>query len=305
LRPAPRRCSIPAGPDGREDAITGSKWLEREHDSGGARIHYWRTGGEGKPPLVLVHGFSDSGPCWGPVARELEDEFDVVMPDMVGHGLSSRAAEAARIDMAEDLASLIRSLRLDRPVVIGHSMGAMVSSQAVARYPDLARALVLEDPPWFTPASLPAEPGGGDPPIVAWAKTLRSAGMDELLSGYRRDHPDWPDELVRAMCEAKKRLDQGIIDELGRSLQAERSSWESVLASIRCPLLLIAGDPSLGAIVGPEALERVRAIKPEAEIAPVPGVGHLIRFDAPDAFMRALGPFLAKQAGSGRGGTAR
>jgi N-formylmaleamate deformylase len=276
----------------------GYEWREGELDSGGARIHYWRTGGEGKRPLVLAHGFSDNGLCWGPVARELEDEYDVVMPDMVGHGLSSRAAESSRIDMAEDLASLIRSLRLDRPVVVGHSMGAMASSQAVARYPDLARALVLEDPPWFMPGSLPEGPsdGGGDSPIVAWARTLRSASLDELLAGYRRDHPAWPDELVRAMCDAKKQLDQGIIDKLGLSLQAGGTSWGSVLASIARPLLIFTGDPSLGAIVGPEALARIREIKPGAEIAPVAGVGHLIRFEALGAFMRALRSFLARQA---------
>lgn len=273
-------------------------WREGEHDSGGARIHYWRTGGAGKRPLVLVHGFSDNGLCWGPVARELEAEYDVVMPDMVGHGLSSRAADSSRIDMAEDLASLIRGLRLDRPVVVGHSMGAMASSQAVARYPDLARALVLEDPPWFTPGTLPWGPGGGggDPPIVAWAKTLRDARLDELLAGYRRDHPAWPDELVRAMCDAKKQLDQGIIDSLGLSLQEGGTSWGPALASIARPLLIVTGDPALGAIVGPEALARIREIKPEAEIAPVEGVGHLIRFEAPGAFMRALRPFLARQA---------
>jgi N-formylmaleamate deformylase len=273
-------------------------WREGEHDSGGARIHYWRTGGEGKRSLVLAHGFSDNGLCWGPAARELEAEYDVVMPDMVGHGLSSRAAESSRIDMAEDLASLVRALRLDRPVLVGHSMGAMACAQAVARYPDLARALVLEDPPWFMPGFFPSGPGGagGDSPIVAWAKTLRLASLDELLAGYRRDNPAWPDELVRAMCDAKKQLDQGIIDELGRKLQAGGSSWEPTLAAISRPLLIFTGESSLGAIVGPYTIARIREIKPEAEIAPVAGVGHLIRFEAPEAFMRALRPFLAASA---------
>jgi N-formylmaleamate deformylase len=274
----------------------GYDWPEGEHEAGGTRIHYRRTGDGGKRPLVLVHGFSDDGLCWGPVARELEAEYDVVMPDMVGHGLSSRAAELGRIDMAEDLASLIRALRLDRPVVVGHSMGAMVSAQAVARHPELARAVVLEDPPWFTPGTFPEGPEGGEPPITAWAKTLRLATMDELLAGYRRDHPSWPDELVRAMCDAKKRLDQDIIDELGRSLRASGTAWETTLAAISRPLLVVTGEAPLGAIVGPEAVRRIRELKPEAEIAPVAGVGHLIRFEAPGAFMRALRSFLSGPA---------
>jgi N-formylmaleamate deformylase len=278
----------------------GYEWPEGEHEAGGTRIHYRRTGGEGKRPLVLVHGFSDDGLCWGPVARELEAEYDVVMPDMVGHGLSSRAAGLRRIDMAEDLASLIRALRLDRPVLVGHSMGAMVSAQAVARHPGLAAALVLEDPPWFMPGAFPeaSDGAGGDPPIVAWAKTLRHTAMDELLAGYRRDHPAWPEELVVAMCDAKKRLDQDVIDRLGLSLREGGTSWEHVLAAIAAPILILTGDPSLGAIVGPWALARIREIKPEARIAPIAGVGHLIRFEALGAFMRALRPFLAELAGA-------
>lgn len=274
-----------------------SEWQEGEHDSGSARIHYWRTGGSDKPPLVLVHGFTDSGLCWTPVALELENEYDVVMPDMAGHGHSSRFSELSRLDMAEDLASLIRALGLARPAIVGHSMGAMVSAQAVSRHPDLARALALEDPPWFQP-SLSAQgvvPGdGSEAPIVSWAKTLRIASFEELLDGYRRDHPSWPDELIRAMCESKKQLDPEIIDPLGAALNDSGTAWPAILTAIKTPLLVFTGNPSLGAIVGAETLQRIRDIRPDAEIASIPNAGHLIRFDAPDAFMRNLRAFLSK-----------
>lgn len=273
-----------------------SEWQEGEHDSGSARIHYWRTGGAGKLPLVLVHGFSDSGLCWTPVARELEDEYDIVMPDMVGHGLSSRYSELKRIDMAEDLASLIKALGLGRPAIVGHSMGAMVSAQAVSRFPGLASVLALEDPPWFPPSSPPAARIAGeegDQPIIAWAKTLRFAGIDELFEGYRRDHPSWPEELTRAMCDSKKLLDPEIIDALGAVLDSSGTTWPAVLAAISLPLLIFTADPSLGAIVGPEVLARVREMRPDAQIASIAGAGHLIRFDAPEAFMRRLRDFLA------------
>jgi pimeloyl-ACP methyl ester carboxylesterase len=269
------------------------EWQQGDLDIGCARIHYRRTGGEGKRPLVLVHGFSDDGLCWAPVARELEGEYDIVMPDMLGHGLSSRWEPGIRIDMAEDLAALVSALGLERPLVAGHSMGAMVSSQAVARRPGLASALALEDPPWFMPGAVPGRVDASDAPVVAWAKTLRDRSEGGLLAEYRREHPTWPEELVRAMCSAKKRLDQGIVDELGKKLAEGGSAWPPVLAAIRCPLLLVAGDPALGAIVGPDALARVREIKPDARIELVPGAGHLIRFDAHARFVRALRSFLA------------
>jgi N-formylmaleamate deformylase len=271
-----------------------STWEQGEHDTGKARIRYRRTGGHGKPALVLVHGFSDDGLCWAPVARELEADYDIVMPDMLGHGLSSRMAPGMEIDMAGDIISLVRGLALERPVLVGHSMGAMACAQAVAREHGLACALALEDPPWFAPGPIPAgaEAGAGEPPIVAWAKTLKDRDGEELFAEYRREHPAWPQELARAMSDAKKRLDQGIIDCLAGALQAGGSSWPAVLGSIEVPLLIVTGDPSLGSIVGPETLSRLRSMRPDAEIAHVAGVGHLIRFDAPEAFLRALRHFL-------------
>lgn len=271
-----------------------SRWTQGEHDTGEARIAYRRTGGEGKPSLVLVHGFSDDGLCWAPVARELEAGYDIVMPDMVGHGLSSRWKAGAKIDMAGDILSLVRGLGLERPILVGHSMGAMACAQAAARESGLLGGLALEDPPWFAPDAPPAEAGAGDPPIVAWAKTLSGRDGEELYAEYRRDHPAWPEELARAMSDAKTRLDQGIIDALAGALQAGGRSWTGLLDSIGLPLLVVTGDPSRGAIVGAPTVSRLRSRRPDAEIAHVPGVGHLIRFDAPEAFLRALRPFLAK-----------
>lgn len=273
-----------------------SRWTQGFHETEGIRIHYWRTGGQGKRPLVLVHGFSDNGLCWTPVARELESDFDVIMPDMLGHGLSSRARPDRPIDMAAYLASLIGGLGLSRPVLAGHSMGAMISARTVAAHPGIASALALEDPPWFASGSPPGSgPGeGGTPPIIAWAKSLEAATMEELLSGYRRDHPSWPEELVRVMCESKKQLDPGIIDRLDIALRSEGSDWPSVLRLIAGPLLVITGDPSLGAIVEPGTVARIREMKPDTEVVNVGGAGHLIRFDEPRAFMDALRSFLGR-----------
>lgn len=266
--------------------------LERGvHDSDRVHINYWSCGRKDGRPIVLVHGFSDNGLCWLPVARELNDTYRIIMPDMVGHGFSSRASEVNHLDMATDLVSLIESLGLERPVIVGHSMGAMVSAQAVSRNPRLAAALVLEDPPWLSPSSPPIE-DEGETPIVAWAKTLHLRSLEELLAEYRRDHPSWPEELVVAMSEAKKQLDPGIIDELGRAFKSGVLSWPSILESISIPLLVITADPSLGAIVGPETVELIRSIKPDTKLANVQNVGHLIRFDAPATFMGILRSFL-------------
>ena len=265
-------------------------WTQNDLIVNGTRIHYTRTGGGEKPQLVLVHGFSDNGLCWTPVARALEDEYDVIMPDMRGHGLSARVEPDEQADMAADLAELIRALGLNRPIVAGHSMGANVTYQIGVRFPELARALILEDPPWWLEQPVLRAPG--ESPIVTWAKGLRNQTLEELLVAYRRDHPAWPEELLRPMCESKKQLDTTVVDTMSKRLHIERTNWLETIGSIPHPMLLVTGAPELGAIVTPQAAAKIRELNARVTLVHVPNVGHLIRFDNYPVFMNALRSFL-------------
>lgn len=270
------------------------EWFQADIELGGQTLHYYRTGAKGKPSIVLTHGFSDNGRCWIQVAKALEADWDVVMPDMPGHGLSARVRPDEDVDMAADLAGLIRALGLDKPVLCGHSMGAMVSFLTAVRYPELVRALALEDPPWWI-KPWPASGGqGNSASIVAWAKSLPSRSLESLLEGYRADHPSWPDELVRAMCEAKKQLDPAIAGLMSEKMNPIEGHWTGLLASLRCPLLVVSADPALGGIVTPAVEAKISQLYPRARIIKVLSVGHLIRFDAFGRFMEALEGFLAE-----------
>src|SRR3569833_1063642 len=104
------------------------RWNAGTCDAGGTNIHYLRTGGA-RPPLVLLHGLIGSGACWTPVARLLEADFDVVMPDARGHGKSGTPRHGYGYDdHAGDVVGLIRQLELEAPVVLGHSMGGMTAT---------------------------------------------------------------------------------------------------------------------------------------------------------------------------------
>lgn len=264
------------------------------------RLHYYRTGHGDKPALVLVHGFSDNGLCWTPTARDLEADFDVIMPDMRGHGLSERVQPGDKVDMAADVAELIHSLGLTRPIMVGHSMGAMITYQIGVRFPELVSALVLEDPPWWLspraqplPLRRPAEN-----PIAQWAKSLSNQTLDELFVQYRKEHPNWPEELLRPMCESKKQLDQTIVDIMTDRMHSQEVHWLTIIQQIAHPILLFAANPELGGIVTPDVVAKVRELNPKVRIVSFPDVGHLIRFDTYTAFMDALRAFL-KQVRTG------
>jgi len=269
------------------------QWTQTDLLVNDVKLHYYRTGSGEKRPLVLIHGFSDNGLCWALTARDLESEYDVIMPDMRGHGLSARVQPGEKVDMAADLAGLIRALGLVRPIICGHSMGAMVTYQVGVRFPELASALILEDPAWWM--SAPQAPSSGEPvdnPVVKWAKGLAHQTLDELLIGYRKDHPNWSEDLIRPLCESKKQLDPGIIDTMGNRMHAQEVDWKTTLQDITHPMLLITGNPELGAIVTPEVTAKVRTLNPKVNIVHVPDVGHLIRFDKYDVFMKSLREFL-------------
>src|SRR5688572_21913114 len=139
-------------------------WTDGYVVANGIRIHYWRTGGN-KPPLVMAHGSSDDGLCWTNLAREFQDRYDIIMFDARGHGLSDPPSPSDPPDVqVEDLAGLIRELKLDRPILMGHSMGSSAVARFAAKYPEVARAVILEDPGLVrntaapAPAATPATP---------------------------------------------------------------------------------------------------------------------------------------------------
>ena len=115
----------------------------------GTKLHYYRSGGS-KPPLVLVHGITDDGLCWSPVAEVLSAEYDVIMVDLRGHGKSDAPEEGYDlVTMATELSGLITGLGLDNPVVMGHSLGAVTAMTLAGLTPHLPLAIILEDPPAF------------------------------------------------------------------------------------------------------------------------------------------------------------
>src|SRR5689334_22302487 len=165
------------------------RWKQGDIPVNHGYLHFYRTGHGEKQPVILVHGFSDNGLCWTPVARELEKNYDVIMPDMRSHGLSARIGKEEPIDMVSDLIKLIQSLGLSHPIMVGHSMGAMIAFQAAIQYPDLARAIVLEDPPWLL--SQPGKANTSEEIMMEWARKLPSQSIQELKTINRKDHPAW------------------------------------------------------------------------------------------------------------------
>ncbi|HLZ08200.1 MAG TPA: alpha/beta hydrolase, partial [Chloroflexota bacterium] len=185
-----------------------SDWLSDDVIANGIRIHYYRTGGS-KPPLVLSHGATDDGLCWTRLAKALESDYDVIMPDARGHGLSEAPESGYNADdRAADLAGFVEALKLDRPAIGGHSMGASTSFYAVANYPGRFRSAILEDPPFRDPA---AQPGPGTDADRATRMRQQNSERktmtrEAIMAMGRAEHPSWSEEEFGPWADSKKRV---------------------------------------------------------------------------------------------------
>ena len=95
------------------------------------------------------------------------------------------------------------------------------------------------------------------------------------------------------MCESKKQLDPNVAEIMAAKMNSEDLHWTKSLGGLSCPLLVMTADPELGGIVTPEVAAKIAELAPRARIVNVPGVGHLIRYDAYGAFTAGLKDFLA------------
>ena len=263
-------------------------WTQNDLTINGVSLHYWRTGNGDKPPLVLAHGFSDNSLCWLQTALDLEAEYDIIMPDARGHGLSARVQPGEQVDMDADLASIIQALGLSRPIVGGHSMGAMVAFALGVRYPEIPRALILEDPPWFQLEQSLETDQTGEHPMAEWVETITRQTLDELIAQTRIEHPTWPEWVINTWCPAKKQLDANILF----ALSVQGTEWLENVPKLTCPTLVVTADPEKGGLVTPAIAARVQELNDRCIVAHIPGTGHHIRFEDYETYMKNLNNFL-------------
>ncbi len=268
-----------------------SSWQSDFVDTNGIRLHYTRTGGS-KPPLVLAHGITDDGLCWSPVAAALATDFDVIMVDARGHGLSDAPLEGyGPIEQADDLAGLIQGLDLKSPIVLGHSLGAVTTLVLAARHPQLPQAIALEDPPpwWDSAYAQPFAPEW-QAQMHTWITALQEQSRLALIEAQRAETPQWSDAELEPWAAAKLRFSLNFFSRLGDPAL----DWPTLLCRVKCPTLLIIGDPEAGALVTQQAAVALKEHVPQLQIAHVAGAGHSIRRYQLESYLRVVRSFLAE-----------
>lgn len=271
----------------------GSPGTQQTIEVDGRALAYTEYGGSG-PPLVLLHGIGSRGVGWWPVIDGLTPWFKVYAMDLRGHGASAKPATGYDLpDYAGDLEQVLNSLELAKPLIMGHSLGALVTLTWAAQHPERAAALVLEDPP------LRVFPDVGD----LFAEWIEMAAMpvEQVEAIYQERFPDWTAADRRRRAESITTTAPAVFTESRDRFLAQLETLEKrpVAISDRLPpTLLIYADPQLGGMVSGEEAQAFEDAVPRAIVDRVAGAGHNIHRERPREFLALAVPFLRAASGA-------
>lgn len=267
------------------------KYTEGELKIGNVRIHYYRTGGQ-KPPIILLHGATDNGLCWTRIAESLAESYDVIMPDLQGHGLSDRLGKDATFNKsAEQTVALAQALGLKKPIIMGHSMGADTAVNVAITYPSLPKAIILEDPPWGEPPASAEEAEAIRKQMEAmrgWLTGLRALPLDGIVAKSRERDPQWPEEERLPWARAKQQFDDSLFS---YPIVNERH-YSELVPRIKCPTLLIIAENGIVTAEAAANAAKLWRSKQPFKWVQIKGTTHNIRRDNFKDYKAAVFDFL-------------
>jgi pimeloyl-ACP methyl ester carboxylesterase len=272
-------------------------------------VEYGRPDNDGAPPLVLVHGLGGSHLNWDLIAPHLTPHARVVALDLPGFGRSEPGERRATVPANVEVLDRFLAAHVDRPaVLVGNSMGGMISVLEAARSPERVAGLALLDPAVPGPRrrldplvasvfAIYALPGVGE--RFLWLRRHRQTPLQRALSLLRLcgiDPDSLPPEVVDRSVELiEQRADAEAMDTAfltaARSLLrvlADPRAYRRAMAALHQPVLLVHGDRDR--LVPVDAARALARRHPEWRYVELPGIGHVPQLqDAPRVAAELLG----------------
>ena len=237
--------------------------------------------------MILLHGIGSSGMSWLPVMTNLAEDARLVIPDLRGHGQSGHPESGYMLDdYADDLERIVAHFELERPILIGHSLGGLTAVTWAKRHPDTALAIVLEDMPLS---------GGPErsPLLEEWAE-LAAMPVEEIVEHYRLNYPGWSEEDSIRRAHMLTATQQAVFLEMRRhAMTGTGIDYLAGLAAIQSPITLLHGDIDAGGLVPEEGAARFATLGPNFTAVRIPGGSHALHRDTNEAFLRETRAFLA------------
>ncbi|MFP3907707.1 MAG: alpha/beta fold hydrolase [Acidimicrobiales bacterium] len=250
-------------------------------------IHY-DVGGSG-PPIVLVHGITDSSADWGPIDERLAVDHTVVSLDLRGHGRSGDSDDYSPLGMAHDVEAVVDASGIEPPLVVGHSLGAVVATAYAAGAP--TRGVVSIDQTLRFSDSAAT--------IRQLEHQLRGSGFHAALHALFRhlDGPLVPDSLRSRLATNRDTARPEVV--LGVWELTFSTSDEDLdgLAAMVAPGVTVPHLSIFGNDPGDDYATWLTGLIPQAQVELWDGLGHYPHLVDPDRFVDRLARFETASAG--------
>lgn len=285
------------------------------------RLHYYHaTPAPGKPVIVMVHGVTDIGLCWTTLTWKLQDAFDIYMVDTRGHGLSDPFTPSDNGDtLIKDVVEFVHAMKFEKPILMGHSMGAATVMRVGAEYPDLAKAIVMLDPAGFgsrggpgrgpgtsggaapragagAAPAVPSRPASNDPLAFSMSgppETLvrqNNYKFDDLVAKAHRENPKWDLVDCQYWALSKKQYHGAYTDEAWQAMSGSMRVGDA-LAKISVPAIILKADAS------PEARKQhleAASVMQKGKLVHIDGAAHNLHHDQLARTVEVLNEFFSK-----------
>ncbi len=246
-------------------------------------------------PVVMLHGVTNRWQDWLPVLPFFGWRYHTYALDHRGHGRSGRAIDGYQSNcFAKDVIQFLQDIVGQPVVLVGHSLGAMITLRVAAQAPELIQAVVLGDPP----LSDAADSNGPIPPwFQQYLDLIRSDRSREdklakLAKLTRETDPGAHGTAIHAHFKALELMDpQVLIAGVERQLFID-FMLADILPQIYCPVLLIRGNPALGGVITDKDFQRALRLLPQATDVYVANMGHNLHAPQPHTFFSMVSNFI-------------
>lgn len=295
-------------------------WSDGYAYANGIRIHYYHAKpAAGKPVIVMVHGVTDAGLCWAPLAAKFQDAYDIYMLDTRGHGLTDPFTASDDADtLIKDVVEFTRAMKFEKPILMGHSMGGATVIRVGAEYPDLAKAIIVLDAgiggmgagapgrgAGRGPAPAPqAGRGAGATPAAAAAAEIsfnmsgtpevlvaqNNYKFEDLAARSRRMNPKWDEAVIQYLALAKKQYHGAYSAETFRTVMQGAMRTGDSLAKIQVPMIILKADAT------PEVRKQhqeAASVMKKGKLVHIDGGGHNLHHDQLGRTVEVVSEFLS------------
>ncbi len=263
----------------------------------GVRLHVRSAGNPANPPILLIHGWSQHSLCWRRQFEGLSDRFHLIAPDLRGHGQSDKPEDPEAYDnsapWAGDIAAIIDQMGLEKPVLLGWSLGGWVVQDYVRlRGTAALSAIALVGTSVTTGTKTP------DQVALKRDADVRAMGM---LSDDQAENLAATLAFVRA-CTAAPLPAADFATMVGYNMlvppqirkwsRSRHEDYRPTMAALDIPTLVMWGTEERLAL--PPMIDEILATIPTAKPCPFDGLGHAPFYEDPIAFNTALAAFAER-----------